>query len=428
MNCPVCNRNNAVTLSICPSCGAMINDSVREELKSKILPLPKRVNFETKGNPPVSNKLNQQLVNPPKQTELKSPTAEIAAKPTAPTLVEFHTKTAALPEWRLQLQNAVRQRQETAETKNDPAVRQTKLVTHGANALKAEFIAEAEPVQHKNSTLNSALQRIEESRQKFLVEEKPPMVATNPATTTGKNHPFHIAFKQTEVAARTASKNAPISVPTKPKLASSLRLESEPLDTNKLPSLPKGEATPADFAENSTNLIEVEGKSLNILKAEDKIEIRLPKTEEIAEAEEENQEEFDDFAPFAMRFNAGLFDLIIGSFLSFILLAPFVLFGGNWLTFGGFFAFLTTCAIVMFIYLTTAIGLFGRTFGMRLFSLELIDIENEDYPSLHQAAVSSSIYLLSLALGGIGFLTLPFNEDRRAVHDIVSGTVVVREL
>jgi uncharacterized RDD family membrane protein YckC len=64
---------------------------------------------------------------------------------------------------------------------------------------------------------------------------------------------------------------------------------------------------------------------------------------------------------------------------------------------------------------------------MKLFSLEVIDIEENDYPTFHQAAVSSSVYLLSLALGGTGFLTVPFTADRRAVHDIVSGTVVVRE-
>jgi uncharacterized RDD family membrane protein YckC len=77
--------------------------------------------------------------------------------------------------------------------------------------------------------------------------------------------------------------------------------------------------------------------------------------------------------------------------------------------------------------MTTAVGLFGKTFGMKLFSLELIDIEENDYPTFHQAAVSSSVYLLSLALGGTGFLTVPFTTDGRAVHDIVSGTIIVRE-
>jgi uncharacterized RDD family membrane protein YckC len=90
-------------------------------------------------------------------------------------------------------------------------------------------------------------------------------------------------------------------------------------------------------------------------------------------------------------------------------------------------AFLATCAVVMFVYLTATVSMYGKTFGMRLFSLELIDVEDEDYPTLHQAAVSSAVYLLTLAFGGIGFITLPFNEEKRAIHDIVSGTIVVKE-
>ncbi len=81
----------------------------------------------------------------------------------------------------------------------------------------------------------------------------------------------------------------------------------------------------------------------------------------------------------------------------------------------------------MFIYLTTTVGFYGRTFGMRLFSLEVVDIEGENYPTLHQAAVSSAVYLLSFVFAGAGLLTLLFNDERRAVHDLVSGTIVVKE-
>jgi uncharacterized RDD family membrane protein YckC len=128
-----------------------------------------------------------------------------------------------------------------------------------------------------------------------------------------------------------------------------------------------------------------------------------------------------------MRFNAGLFDLIIGSFAGLLLLTPIMAMGGNWFTLSGFFAFLATTSFLMFIYMTVAIGYYGRTFGMKLFSLEVVDIEGEEYPTLHQAAVSSCVYLISLALGGIGFLTLLFNAEKRAAHDIVSRTIVVKE-
>jgi uncharacterized RDD family membrane protein YckC len=96
-------------------------------------------------------------------------------------------------------------------------------------------------------------------------------------------------------------------------------------------------------------------------------------------------------------------------------------------TIQGLLAFLATFAIVMFIYMTVSIGFLGRTFGMRLFSLEIIDIEENDYPTFHQAAVNSCVYLVSLALGGIGFLPLFFNSEKRAAHDLLSGTIVVRE-
>jgi uncharacterized RDD family membrane protein YckC len=128
-----------------------------------------------------------------------------------------------------------------------------------------------------------------------------------------------------------------------------------------------------------------------------------------------------------MRFNAGLFDLIIGAFTSLVLLAPFMISGGKWLSIAGFLAFLVTCAIVMFIYLTTTIGMFGKTLGMKIFSLETIDIEENDYPTFHQAAVSSSVYLVSLALGGIGFLPALFNDEKRTAPDLLSGTIVVKE-
>ncbi len=47
MNCPVCNRILATNLSICPSCGTMMNDSVREVMETKAAPTTD--NLEKKG-------------------------------------------------------------------------------------------------------------------------------------------------------------------------------------------------------------------------------------------------------------------------------------------------------------------------------------------------------------------------------------------
>ena len=441
MNCPVCNRNLAPTLSICPSCGAMMNDSVREELKDKILYAPKPRKLEVKQNPPLVEKSNMPMMTKPKTEPVQKPqmpvnhnTTEIAAKATSPTLVDFQNKNATLPDWRLQLQNAVRKRVENVssnapvETKPAMVVSRGRLQTSGANALKAEYIEEDQPVSNDNQTLANALRRIEDSRKRFL-ETEITESAPKAQSAQAKNYPFYIATKNAEVMPKPAEMKTSFSTPATPKFEDLLVIEKKDLDTNKLRPLPNS-------AIISTNIDKVSGGLPEInLETKDAPMIKISRIksdeDEILELEEteltEEEAENEDLAPFAMRFNAGLFDLIIGSFTSLILLAPFMLSGGKWLSIAGLLAFLVTCAIVMFIYLTTAVGMFGKSFGMKLFSLETIDIEENDYPTFHQAAVSSSVYLVSLALGGIGFIPALFNSERRTAPDLLSGTVVVKE-
>ncbi len=422
----------------------MENDSVREELKPQVSARLTPVNIEMKENSSASDKPTPQIsfAKSSDSTGIRQQTSEIAIKQTSPTLVDFNHKNATLPEWRLKLQNAVRQRQGYIAAKVEmpvqPVVRQTHLATSGANALKAAVIAEPVPVvktaivpviNHENKTLNSALRRIEKSRQQFLEPEQPEVPAAVPPQAARKNYPFHIAAKQNEVPFKPVSASATVNPPVKPKLAPSLRLDSEPLNTNKLPPLPEAVKSSPGFAQRLITSLVGE------IKTEEKKEVIKPvitakeiiKPLETLEVSEPEIEEADDCAPFAMRFNAGLFDLIIGSFATLLLLSPFILTGENWLSFGGFFTFLVICGFVMFGYMTVAVGYFGKTLGMRLFSLELVDIEGESYPTMHQAAVSSAIYLLSLVFGGIGFLTMLFNDDKRAAHDLISKTIVVRE-
>ena len=81
----------------------------------------------------------------------------------------------------------------------------------------------------------------------------------------------------------------------------------------------------------------------------------------------------------------------------------------------------------MFFYMTITLGFRGKTLGMGLFSLELVDATENEYPTLQQAAINSSVFLLSLGCVGAGFATVLFNEEKRAVHDLLSGTILVRD-
>jgi len=101
--------------------------------------------------------------------------------------------------------------------------------------------------------------------------------------------------------------------------------------------------------------------------------------------------------------------------------------GGDWFSISGLAAFCGVWATTLFIYMTLAIGMYGKTLGMRMFGLELIDAEANDYPTFHQAAVRSAVFLLALPFLGAGFLPMIFNEEQRAAHDLAAGTIIVTE-
>jgi uncharacterized RDD family membrane protein YckC len=428
----------------------MINDTVREELETKIsrtaelatsnsgrlAPKAKPIEPAMKIDPPkpVEQRVKTEapkieapkpIAPPAKPIAARYETGDLRTKKTSPTLVEFQTKKATVPEWRLQLQNSVRQkvgtnRREGAKPDPTSTPQAAPRSTNGANALKVEFIEDEQPTAgHQNPKVANALKRIEESRRAFSnqpIAEQP--IVQGAKSAPARNFPFNVVARSNEQQ-RPAGQKATVNPSPKPMLVSPLKIEKKGFDTNKLPPLTKPAAPSRSFIP-AAEPPSAKNRSAAISVQEDAVE-----NEEL-EFETET-DEIDDLAPLSMRFNAGLFDMIIGGFASLIILSPFILSGGSWLSLSGFFAMAAAFAIVMFLYLTVSISFYGRTFGMRLFSLELVDVEENAYPTMHQAAVNSAVFLLSLTFAGIGFLPMLFNEERRAAHDILSGTILIRE-
>jgi len=358
------------------------------------------------------------LPAPRARTRIKYDTAELTAPKTSPTLVGFQPKNPVVPDWRLQLQNAVRGRNSgpPADAIAGQNAYEKQLVTNGANALKAEYVEAPKPEpSHKDPRVANALKRINESRKAFLPETAPKK-RTAAKTAADRNFPFNVVEKTAEPPALHSDTKASVNALPKPKLVKTFPVKKK-FDTNKLPPIQEAVAPipPSGFDVMAYS----EDESVHVTKPDAAIES--------VENVENTSSEIDDLAPFAMRFNSGIFDLIIGGFASLVVLSPVAFFGGDWLSVGGLLTFAAAWSIVMFVYLTVCIGVYGRTLGMRLFSLEIIDADENEYPTFHQAAVSSAVYLLSLPLLGAGFLTIFFNEEKRAAHDLLSGTIIVNE-
>ena len=410
----------------------MMNDTVREELQSKITSgnLPRIARPE----PPraAANQMPSRpaIITPPAAGMAKRQvTAALNPPKTSPTLVEFQNKNTTVPDWRLQLQNAVQQRK---GGQSPTSKQEHSFPTNGGAALKAEIVqpvTETVPVQEiSDPRVANAMRRIDRSRKVFSAETA--VKRPSPPQVPPRAFPFDVVENTARPAVRSAAMPNP---QPKPKLVVPTPPPELKLDTNKLPPLPalpgkiqRVETIPAHAPESIPELRHTELEKVPVVAAE-RIQIKAEHPEIDEQYFEADDAEIDDLAPISMRFGAGLFDLIIGGFISMAILAPFAMRAGESSSLSSVLLVLGTLSVVMFFYMTISLGFLGKTLGMRLFSLELVDATENEYPTLQQAAVNSSVFLLSLGFLGAGFLTVLFNEEKRAVHDLLSGTILVRD-
>ncbi len=239
MKCTVCQRDLAPDWSVCPKCGAMKNDSVREELESSLAPLtgPIKYQFNTRSVVKQAAKPAPEPVEK-KPIEKRVQTADLRPKKTSPTLAEFKTPNMTIPDWRLQLQNSVRQRNGRVDAVSSTSV-PAPTQTSGANALKARYVEEPLPEpspELKDLKVANALKRIEQSRRTYLPTEKA-REGIRVAKEASKNFPFNVVSRTENAPERPAA--APAEVPAaRPKLVSSMKIEKKPYDTNKLVPIP----------------------------------------------------------------------------------------------------------------------------------------------------------------------------------------------
>jgi uncharacterized RDD family membrane protein YckC len=142
---------------------------------------------------------------------------------------------------------------------------------------------------------------------------------------------------------------------------------------------------------------------------------------------EEKELTYDDHAPRLKRMAAAIVDLLFVALLCAPFAAAIELSIGNWNDTRVSGSMGLIAALVMFLYHTCSVALAGRTPGMRLCALQTVDARKACVPTTGQCARRALVYMLSLATGGLGLLYSLFDAEGRAVHDILSGTVVVRK-
>lgn len=132
-------------------------------------------------------------------------------------------------------------------------------------------------------------------------------------------------------------------------------------------------------------------------------------------------------APLFRRLVSGFIDLLAVTCLCLPIAAVVELRNLNWheprivAVIGG------AVLVVMFIYLTVSTALTGKTLGLKVLSLRVIDTRTRLIPTGTQAASRAIVYILSLVTAGVGFLYAFARGEGKTVHDRCSGTAVVRD-
>ena len=85
-----------------------------------------------------------------------------------------------------------------------------------------------------------------------------------------------------------------------------------------------------------------------------------------------------------------------------------------------------TLLVVGFSYLTLSVAFTGRTIGMKLFSLRVVDARNGLIPTGRQSAGRSFLFILSLVGAGVTLLYAFIDTEKQTVHDRFTRTVVIR--
>jgi uncharacterized RDD family membrane protein YckC len=328
-------------------------------------------------------------------------------------LIEFPGASRAVPEWRRQLSQRVREVQErrAREAAEElAAAQQAGLVSCALPSGQLELVPDLEqPVL--NPIVSKALERLERARRDDQSSD-----LSLPATTTAPA--FATDFEEFTSDEGLESEDL---VPSKPKLTVVSPPSLPPEETTE--EIAMTELTPRPEVATASILPGVERKPVRLISDDD---IALSYLDTCLSLPALASDTRDDIPALSRRFFAGVFDLILIALMASPAVAAVYYSGARWADPRIIELLSGATAVTMFIYMTMSIALTGRTLGMRMLSLRTIDLQTGLIPTGGQAIKRAIGFVFSLAFLGVGQGYALIDPDQRTVYDRLSNTIVVR--
>jgi uncharacterized RDD family membrane protein YckC len=348
----------------------------------------------------------------PAREETNAPLPKTTAQ-TSSTLIEFPG--VSRPQWRKDLSKRVREIQERRARDTEPATEETAqgLIKQTATEVAAPQLGlvPQKDAPAMNPIVAAALKRLERARQPY-----PPMPRSS------------MRGAAAAAIARVDEEQYQTETNPTPAFASSQQLKAEKIVETKaveparehsliiVPALPATKVSvPASKPQPKRAAPEVADEASSALQ-----------DEELAETDF-HEDLYDDRAPVLSRLAGSAIDMLIVAFASSPFAAIIELTNGNWSDWRVTASMGGIVLIIMFLYLTAATALAGRTWGMSLLSLRAVDADTGLPPTTKQSVGRALLYIVSLITLGLGILYALFDAEGRTAHDHFSGTAVVRE-
>ena len=324
------------------------------------------------------------------------------------TLIEFPgISRNALPEWRKELSERVREVQErrARETAREAAEAERQRVQATADVPQLELLPPTE-TPAMNPLVAAALKRIERAHQSASVETRQPRSSLATAVAYAPEREENIMNETVPPTIQfECEPEPPAAEPPPPAIEKShlVIVPPPPVEPETVKTEPA--APPKRLIRDDPN-----DPALNYL---DSI-CRNVRVDDLANR---------SASPFR-RLVSAVVDLIFCATLTSPISGAFYLSGGDFHDTRALTVLAGALVVVTFFYLTLATALTGRTLGMRLLSLRVIDTKTGLIPTGGQSIGRSFFYLLSLPTV-VGILFALISREGYTAHDRFTRTAVV---
>ena len=328
-------------------------------------------------------------------------------------LIEFPGASRAVPEWRKQLSQRVREVQErrAREAAEElAAARKAGLVSCALPSGQLELVPDLEqPVM--NPIVSKALERLERARRD---DQPSDVTATAAAPALAANFEEFTTGELTDEAPESET------LQSKPKLTvvSPSFLAEEATE-----EIAMTELTPRPEVATASIVPGVERKPVRLISDDD---VALSYLDTCLSVPALASDTRADIPALSRRFFAGVFDLILIALMASPAVAAVYYSGARWADPRTIELLSGATAFTMFTYMTMSIALTGRTLGMRMLSLRTIDLRTGLIPTGGQSIKRAIGFVFSLACLGAGQGYALIDPDKRTVYDRFSNTIVVR--